>query len=39
MFHICKLQSDKFVRETGCMKKLPFSGIKNNIMHLLYKMN
>jgi len=36
MFHICKFQSDKSVRETGYMKKLPISGIKNNIMHLLY---
>lgn len=25
-----QIPSDKLVRETGCMERLPFSGIKNN---------
>lgn len=37
MFHICISQSDKLVRETGCMKKLSFSDIKNT--HFLSNMN
>lgn len=30
VFHMCISQSDKLVRETDCMKKLPFNDIFKN---------